>query len=337
MITTYEKEKLLFDKKYSTVKKIECFLPVHLTIGKTETNLFKKDGSHNEQYYKWEFLYSFVSAGLCSKDFIGVEVEFPKGNKNAAPIKLDGAIFDDKNWFSHYKQLHNKKDNSKWDELNWLKEPLICSIEFKKENSKDIKGTFNSQLKAYMNESAKQNVFGILYDQGRLYLFKAQGKKYLRLSDEFNLEIKGRIEPTFDIPDAYANLLSFDAMITYEAKVNNITDYSGRSLSDLGIISKTDSRKLNDALYKILHTMDKCGLFSQKGYNILIQLLALKIYDEKHNDGNLKYYINPEEISYSSLSDDGIQQFLERIETLRKAAKSSYTKILNENYLNSVC
>lgn len=335
MAITFENEKILFDDKYGTAKEIDCFLPVHLTIGGKENDLYKKDGSHNEQYYKWQFLYCFVSAGLCSKDFIGVEVSFPKGNKNSASIKLDAAIFDNKDWFEHYSALHTKKDDSKWDELNWLKEHLICGIEFKKEGSKDIKGVFNSQLKAYMNESSKETVFGILYDKGRLYLFKGVGKQYLRLSDEFNIENKGKIDATYDVPDPYVNLLSFDGMLKYNSIASQLTDYSGRHLIDLGIISKTDSRKLNDALYQILHTMDKCGLVNQKGYNILIQLLALKIYDEKHNDGDLKFYINPDEMNYTALTDDGIQDFLNRLEKLREDAKTAYIKILSENYFNN--
>lgn len=335
MAITFENEKILFDDKYRTAKEIDCFLPVHLTIGGKENDLYKKDGSHNEQYYKWQFLYCFVSAGLCSKDFIGVEVSFPKGNKNSASIKLDAAIFDNKDWFEHYSALHTKKDDSKWDELNWLKEHLICGIEFKKEGSKDIKGVFNSQLKAYMNESSKETVFGILYDEGRLYLFKGIGKQYLRLSDEFNIENKGKIDATYDVPDPYVNLLSFDGMLKYNSIASQLTDYSGRHLIDLGIISKTDSRKLNDALYQILHTMDKCGLVNQKGYNILIQLLALKIYDEKHNDGDLKFYINPDEMNYTALTDDGIQDFLNRLEKLREDAKTVYIKILSENYFNN--
>lgn len=335
MAITFENEKILFDDKYRTAKEIDCFLPVHLTIGGKENDLYKKDGSHNEQYYKWQFLYCFVSAGLCSKDFIGVEVSFPKGNKNSASIKLDAAIFDNKDWFEHYSALHTKKDDSKWDELNWLKEHLICGIEFKKEGSKDIKGVFNSQLKAYMNESSKETVFGILYDEGRLYLFKGIGKQYLRLSDEFNIENKGKIDATYDVPDPYVNLLSFDGMLKYNSIASQLTDYSGRHLIDLGIISKTDSRKLNDALYQILHTMDKCGLVNQKGYNILIQLLALKIYDEKHNDGDLKFYINPDEMNYTALTDDGIQDFLNRLEKLREDAKTAYIKILSENYFNN--
>ena len=186
-----------------------------------------------------------------------------------------------------------------------------------------------------MNESSKETVFGILYDEGRLYLFKGVGKQYLRLSDEFNIENKGKIDATYDVPDPYVNLLSFDGMLKYNSIASQLTDYSGRHLIDLGIISKTVSRKLNDALYHILHTMDKCGLVNQKGYNILIQLLALKIYDEKHNDGDLKFYINPDEMNYTALTDDGIQDFLNRLEKLREDAKTAYIKILSENYFNN--
>lgn len=331
----FDQLKLYYDKVHKNDKSVECFLPVHLTLNKVESNLFKKNGSFNEQYYKWQFLNCFIEAGLCSKDYIGTEVNFPKGNKGSAMIKLDGAIFDDKTWFEHYQAFHSKKDDSKWDEANWLKEHLLCAIEFKKEGSKDIKGTFNSQLKAYMNESSKNIVFGILYDEGRLYLFKSNGKKYFRLSDEFNNENKGKIEPTYDIPDSYNNLLSFEEMLNYDSVRKVIVDYSGRKVSELGVISKTDSKRLNDALYQILHTMDKCGLVNQKGYNILIQLLALKIYDEKNNSNDLKYYINPNEANYKELIEDNLQEFLKRIEQIRIKAKTQYKKILNENYFDN--
>ena len=165
-----------------------------------------------------------------------------------------------------------------------------------------------------MNESSKNSVFGILYDEGRLYLFHADGKKFTRLSDEFNIENKGKFEPTFDVPDGYSNLLSLDEMINYGMTDTKIVNLSGRRVIDLGVISKTESRRLNDALYKILHTMDKCGLVNQRGYNILIQMLALKIYDEKNNANDLKYYINPNEAIYKKISEDGLQDFLKRIE-----------------------
>lgn len=334
-VATFDKLKIEYDKSHKNDNEVSCFLPVHTTVGKIEKSLFKKNGELNEQYYKWQFLTCFIESGLCSKDFIGTEVNFPKGNKGAAMIKLDAAVFDDKNWFSHYIALHTKKDDSKWDELNWLKEHLLCAIEFKKEDSKDIKGVFTSQLKTYMNESAKNIVFGILYDEGRLYLFKSNGKNYSRLSDEFNIENKGKIQPTYDIPDGYINLLSFEQMLNYDMANQTIIDYSKRKLEDLSVISKTDSKRLNDALYQILHTMDKCGLVNQKGYNILIQLLALKIYDEKNNKDDLKYYINPNESAYKKVTEDSIQEFLKRIEQIRTKARTQYTKILKENYFDS--
>ncbi|HBF8743121.1 TPA: N-6 DNA methylase [Clostridioides difficile] len=331
MIKKFEELKNIYDLQHGKDTEVNCFLPVHLKKNIVEKNLYKVDGTHNEQYFKWQFLNCFVEAGLCSKDFIGVEVQFPKGNKNSKPIKMDAAIFDDENWFSHYELLHTKKDDSKWDELEWLKDHLVCTIEFKKENSKDVKGVYSSQVRPSMEQSTKDIVFGILYDEGRLYLFKSNGKKYTRLSDEFNVESKGKINPTFDIPDAYENLLSFDDMINYDNNTMIIVNYSGRKLEELGKISKTDSKRLNDALYQILHTMDKCGLVNQKGYNILIQLLALKIYDEKHNSKDLQYYVNPDEVEFKKLSDDGLQEFLDRIEKIRKSAKTTYSKILNDN------
>lgn len=327
---SFEELKIEYDINNAETREIDCFLPVHLTENKIEKNIFNVDGTHNEQYYKWQFLNCFVESGLCAKDFIGVEVQFPKGNKNSKPIKMDGAIFDNETWFEHYKLLHTKKDDSKCDELEWLKDHLVCTIEFKKENSKDVKGVYSSQVRPAMEQSTKEIVFGTLYDEGRLYLFKSSGKSYTRLSDEFNTENKGKVSPTFEVPDAYENLLSLESMINYDNRVKTIINYEGRKLDDLGTISKTDSKRLNDALYQILHTMDKCGLVNQKGYNILIQLLALKIYDEKHNTNDLQYYINPNEFEYRKLSDDGLQEFLERIDMIRKSAKTTYSKILND-------
>lgn len=327
----FEKLKEKYNQENNKISEINCFLPVHLSIDKKEKELYKIDGSHNEQYYKWQFLTCYVGSGFCSKDFIGVEVNFPKGNKNSAPIKLDAAIFDSKEWFEHYQKLHTKKDDSKWDELNWLQEHLICAIEFKKENSKDIKGTFNSQLKSYMKESSRKKVFGILYDEERLYLFQSAEKNYIRLSDEFNIENKGKIEATFDMPDAYDNLLTLDEMINFDSEIYSITNYANKNLMDLSIISKTDSKRLNDALSEILKRMDKCGLANQRGYNILIQLIALKIYDEKHNMMDLKYYINPNEENYKNLADSDLQEFVERIENIRNNAKTTYNKILNSD------
>jgi type I restriction enzyme M protein len=73
MAKTFSQAKLDFDKKYSTTIEFDIFLPEHLIVTK-KTTLKKKDGSNNEQYYKWQFFYSLVYSGMYSKDYIGTEV-----------------------------------------------------------------------------------------------------------------------------------------------------------------------------------------------------------------------------------------------------------------------
>jgi len=81
---TFSEAKQEFDIKYGTAAEYDCFLPEHLTFGR-KTNLKKKNGQQTEQYYKWQFLYSIVHSGLFVKDYIGTEVQFPKGNRTSAP------------------------------------------------------------------------------------------------------------------------------------------------------------------------------------------------------------------------------------------------------------
>lgn len=182
MKKTFSEAKLDFDKIYSNLLDLDNFLSEHLTLSK-KTIIKDKNGTKNEQYYKWQFFYSLVHSGMYSKDYIGSEIYFPKGNKNSAPIKFDGAIFDDINWFEHYKEFHTKKNQ---ESLDWLRNHIIAVIEIKKENSKDIETIWNQQLKPALKESENDFCLGILYDTERLYLFKKQQGKFLRLDESYN-------------------------------------------------------------------------------------------------------------------------------------------------------
>lgn len=59
-------------------------------------------------------------------------------------------------------------------------------LNLNKEHSKNIPEVYDKQLKAYMKESEKDFVLGILYDTERLYLFKKVGSKFLRYVESFN-------------------------------------------------------------------------------------------------------------------------------------------------------
>lgn len=331
---TFTEAKQEFDNKYENTVEFNCFLQEHLTFEK-KTNFKKKNGTKNEQYYKWQFFYSIIQSGLFSKDFIGTEVHFPKGNKSSAPLKLDGAIFDDITWFEKYKDYHENGNN---ESLEWLREHLIVALEFKKEDNKNVTDVWDKQLKAYLNESRRAFCLAILYDTERLYLFRKHNNKFLRYSEEFNTkgEESKTKELSLHLPDPYINIPSFEDILEWtEAK--NI-DRSKRGIKELDIISGVHSTQINDAMSTILRTMDKVGMTNQKGFEILIQILSLKIYDEKRNEKILSrfldFYITEEEKNFKSLADKSLQEFIKRINGLREEASGTYYRILKDNPLN---
>lgn len=323
-----------FDRQYGTAQEFECFLPEHLTYHKT-ASLRRANGDLNEQYYKWQFLYAIVASGLYAPDYIGTEIRFPKGNKNAADIKMDAAIFDDINWFDFYQRYHTQDDIQA---LDWLRRHLVAVIEIKDEKSRDVAAVWDKQLKAYLKESERDFCLGVIYDAERLYLFRKQGGKYLRFSDEFN--IQGDDSATKDlslnIPDPYLNLRGFETLIDWTR--GKKIDRSKRSIDNLEVVSGVHSTQINTAMSAILRTMDKQGMVNQRGYEILIQILALKIFDEKRNQRNLgqhlEFYITDDEKKYTTLGDESIQKFLQRITAIRDKARTTYYRILGENVLN---
>ena len=331
---TFTQAKDIFDSMQNQSNYFDCFLPEHLSIGK-KVYLYKKDGSKNEQHYKWQFLYAVVNSGLIPKDLIGTEIHFPKGNKNSADIKLDGAVFSDSQWFDKYKEYHLNNDQ---DCLDWLRKHLIASIEFKKEDCKNISEVWDKQLKAYMKESEADFCLGVLYDTERLYLFRKYKDKYLRFSDEYNTKgnDSGTKELSLQLPDPYKNFPRIEKILNWTGFKES--DRSKRSISDLDIISGIQSTQINDSMSAILRTMDKLGMVNQKGFEILVQILSLKIYDEKRNENQpsryLDFYIQKEEKEYKTLADVGIQTFLNRIAKLRDEAIGTYYRILNGSVFN---
>lgn len=151
------------------------------------------------------------------------------------------------------------------DDLNWLRNHMIATIEFKKEDNKDISTVWEKQLKAYLKESEREFCLGIIYDTERLYLFKNHNGKFLRYSDEFN--IKGDSSTTKDLslnlPDPYLNLPTYDELIEWVH--GKSIDRSRRTINELDIVSGVHSTQINTAMSAILRTMDKQGMVNQKG------------------------------------------------------------------------
>lgn len=331
---TFTEAKQRFDSQYGTATEFTNFLLEHLTIGK-KTGLRKTNGTKNEQYYKWQCLSALVDAGLFPKDLMGTEVHFPKGNKSSAALKLDAAVFDDASWFEHYQDYHT---NNNADALDWLRKHLVVAMEFKKEDNKNIAEVWDKQLKAYMKESETAFCLGILYDTERLYLFRKYKGKFLRYSEEYNTkgEESGTKELSLHLPDPYRNIPTLEQILTYEESKQ--IDRSRRGIVNLDVISGLQSTQISDAMSAILRTLDKMGMVNQKGFEILIQILSLKIFDEKRNEHNthrfLDFYLSEEEKSFNSLADAGVQSLITRIKNLRHEASGDYYRILSDETLD---
>ena len=211
-------------------------------------------------------------------------------------------------------------------------------MEFKKEDNKNIADVWDKQLKAYLNESRRSFCLGVLYDTERLYLFRKSNGVFLRYSEEFN--VKGDNSKTKELslhlPDPYFNLPNFDCLLEWSATKS--LNRSKRKIEDLDIISGVHSTQINDAMSSILRTMDWVGKVDQIGFEILIQILSLKIFDEKRNEKNpnrfLDFYITDSEKNFKTLADESLQIFIKRINLLREDASGTYHRILKDNPLN---
>src|SRR3989344_3299810 len=312
-MATFLEAKNEFDKKYSKTLVLErSIVPVD---GKylTGISLKNKKGEPNEEYYKWQFIFALTHSDLYSKNYLGAEIYFPKGNKSSAPIKIDACIFDDKKWVDFYEKWRKSKDD---DAVEWLRLHLVGTIEFKKSDGKDIKTVFTSQVKPELKESESNYCLGFYYDSERLYIFQRKNGAVLR----------------------------------YDESKNQKGDKSSTTQLSLDPITGAASSQINQAISNILKTLDRVGLGNNpRGYEILIEMLALKIFDEKRSEEykkttssnkNLKFYqtepekaalsffITDAEKQFFKLSDSDVQSFLDRIRQLYNDAAAKYNVIL---------
>lgn len=331
-MSTFTEAKQKFDEEYGHSQIIKSALV--LVDGKTKNNLSicNAKGEPNEEYYKWQFVYALINSGFYAKDYIGVEVRFPKGNKTSAPLKLDGAIFDDSNWITHYRQYWL---NRKPEDLEWLNAHLLAVLEFKK-GDKEIDKVFTGQVKPAMKEKDPTTayVLGIYYDTERLYLFHRRDGLILRYDEAKNQKKEeSKVgDLSLHLPDPYIYLPTFDELKNRVHKPDKI-DRSKRNYTDLDAITSIATVQLQNALSDVLRALEHAGLVNQRGYQILIETFAIKIFDEKRNQTTprkkLEFYVADQESSFHSLADKPIQEFIKRMKSIWSEAEGQYQKILS--------
>lgn len=330
---SFSNSKIKFDKKYqnsSSLKKSLCTVD-----GKFASNisLIDSKGEKNEEYYKWQFIYSLINSNLISRDFIGTEIYFPKGNIGSTPIIIDAVVFSETDWIDYYKLYREQKDQRA---LDWLRQSAIFMIEFKRDGDLNkIEQIFNSQIKATLKESDCDKVLGAYYDMGRLYLFKRIGNNIFRLDNSKNYPGSQRILEQYqlEITDPYYLIPDHQQLLKVNSELTSI-DPSGKFIEDLDVIFTMNDEGIKNSLANILKGLDSVSLFNEEGYHILIQMLAIKIFDEKQAElhgTNIEFYIRNEEYTFKKLAEKSVQDFIARIDYIFKDAKKYYKNILGEN------
>jgi len=334
---TFTEAKFNFDTGPGKFKELSASLVPVDGKAKKNISICNTKGEALEEFYKWQFIYSLIHSGLYAKDYIGTEVRFPKGSKTSAPLKLDGAIFDDPAWLQHYNEYWQER---RPQDLEWLNAHLLAVIEFKRDD-KEIGRVFTGQIKPAMKEKdpATAYVLGMYYDHERLYLFHRRDGLFLRYDEAKNQ--KGRDSKVGDLslhlPDPYSYIPSFDDLRNRVHRPAQI-DRSCRSYTELDVITSIATIQLQTALSEVLRTLDKAGLVNQRGYQILIEAFALKIFDEKRNEKypkkQLEFFITDSEAAFHSLSDTPIQDFIKRMKGIRTDAQGQYQKILSADAID---
>ena len=303
--------------------------------GKFVDNITIKDvhGLPNEEYYKWEFIYSMIQSGrIPSRDYIGAEIYFPKGNIHSAPMKIDSVVFSDISWLDYYRQYRENPKNV--EALQKVRELAVEVIEYKR-NDKSIEQIFSSQVKAAMKESDSPFVLGVYYDTGRLFLFKKIKDKITRFDNSLSFPTSQKILEQYqlEITDPYNKIPTLDNLEKIINKREK-TDRSQLHIEDLDIVYTIQDDNMKNALNSIMRVLDSVSLSNEEGYMILIQLIAMKIFDEKQREkhgGCIKFYINDDEYYAGNLNVAAVQKFITRMKELYKEAKEYYNNILSEN------
>ncbi|WP_349925248.1 N-6 DNA methylase [Bacillus altitudinis] len=329
---TFAESRLKYRNEYRSKQILERSL---VTVdGKFRSNIKIKDinGNPNEEFYKWEFVYSLIDSDLYKRDLIGTEIYFPKGNKNSQPIKIDAVIFDDNDWLTLYQDY---RENKNQDALNKLRKKAVVMIEFKRESDKSIDQVFNSQIKATIKESDSPFVLGVYYNEGRLYLFKKDKEGVItRYDNSKNFATSQRILEQYqlELTDPYYMIPSF---LELDKKVNGVdVEKKNLKIEDLDIVDKISDENLRKSLNRILRQLTEDSLFNEEGYMLLIQLLAVKIFDEHESEKYgqvLNFHLLPdEEMVNGNVSDLKVQGFINRLKGIFVNAKRQYKNILAE-------
>ena len=328
---SFSKTKQEFDDLNLKKKHVTYNVPYHIHTNKKVSSK-RKNGDPNEDYYRAQFIYALIKSDLYPSDQIGVELYFPKGNKNSADLQIDAIIFSDNSWFDLYKKYI---ENNDLNALVELKDLIIFVFEFKDDASESTQNIFTHQLQPALSESSRLRCLGAIYNKERLFLFDKNSNNVQRLDISKNKQVEKTKRLNIDqmnlhIPDSYNLIPSLDSLLKNLVGISS--QKSNRTFEDIEQYIGISSANLTSAISNILVEMQLNQLVNENGYRIFIQCIALKMFDEsksRDNKSKLQFYIDDDEKEItSSLSSKPEQKFIKRMKILYDDARAKYVQIL---------
>lgn len=282
-----------------------------------KSNVKNINGNYSEEWYRARFVYTIICSGYYPRENICIDCPLPKGN-GGKKIIPDIIIFT----------------SSKWNE--WLSENdyeklrehilIVCEV---KDNSNEIANAIEKQIEVALERRLKKYKFediayGFYIDnKDDIILLKKEGTAPL---ERYNIDNAINASNYIDAlnvakRDTLNSLPKFDFLQKHIDKSKRKYEYT---YNDMTPLSEKGFQAILDTLQR---EQDKLKVFNTK--ELLVEALALKVYDEKtiYGTNNFsRFYITDDEIKPNG---SAINSFRLRINELYGEAQNTY-RILSE-------
>lgn len=300
--------------------------------------LSRTTGAPDEQFYKWQFVAALISSGLVPADCIGCELPVPRGSRGSTSLFVDVVIFADPTWAELYDEAVAGNSNVTMDDVYRL---VVASGEIKDDPHDDVEAAFRRQLLPALNNMTVGYGVGFYYNSGHLVVISrstdSSGVTVTRL-DATKQHTSGNAVQRLNVavPDGYSLFPSHSLILSRGSWAAG--SRSGRAVADLDIVSSRSQKPVEAALQGINRTLDATSLQAETGYRMVIEALAMKIFDEKRSQTSgsaLDFYLDAGEEPIPGQRVSGqAGAFAQRMRSLHSAAQQEYASILMSSVVN---
>lgn len=305
-------------------------------VHKSDVSVARSDGTVSEQFYKWQLVHGLVNTGRIPADNIGAELSVPRGSRGSSDLYIDLVIFSDDKWAQLYDDLKAGKASVDWDDLINL---MVGCGEIKDDKADNIESTLSRQLLPALKATTGAYSLGFYYNAGHLVLISRQTTSEGVFEERLDPTKQGTsgsrvAQLNAYVPDNWETFPALDRILSRGTPLG--VSRANRSFGELDVISSRSQRPVESALEAINRKLDSASVGADIGYRIVVETLAVKVYDEKRSEdagATLDFYIDPSERPSGSAIRGDAAKFRDRMKQLHEDARPEYPSILDDSVI----